>query len=124
MVEHKRVRRRRDVGMSEGGGLDAVFHALADGTRRAILRDTAGRPKTVSEIAAPYRVTLAAVSKHIKVLEAAGLVRREKRGSFQYVRTNARPMRAAKNWLSYYEKYWTERLEALETLLDREDEER
>jgi DNA-binding transcriptional ArsR family regulator len=99
-----------------------VFHALADGTRRAILRDTAGRAKTVGEIAAPYRVTLAAVSKHIKVLEAAGLVRREKRGSFQYVRTNARPMRAAKKWLSYYEKYWAERLEALETLLDREDE--
>jgi DNA-binding transcriptional ArsR family regulator len=124
MVEHRRVRRRRDFGVREDGRLDAVFHALADGTRRAILRDTAGRAKTVSEIAAPYRVTLAAVSKHIKVLEAAGLVRREKRGSFQYVQTNARPMRAAKKWLSYYEKYWTERLEALETLLDREDEKR
>jgi DNA-binding transcriptional ArsR family regulator len=102
--------------------LDSVFHALSDSTRRSILRDVSAREKTVTEIAAPYRVSLAAVSKHLKVLEAAGLIRRQKRGSFQFVRTNARPMREARRWLAYYERYWNERLDALEGILEGEDQ--
>jgi DNA-binding transcriptional ArsR family regulator len=104
-----------------GARLDAIFHALSDSTRRSILRDVSRREKTVSEIAEPYDVSLAAVSKHLKVLEEAGLIHREKRGSFQYVRTDARPMRDANRWLAYYEKFWNAQLDALEDLFDRED---
>ena len=97
--------------MIESPELDRVFHALADGTRRSILRGIAGRERTVGEIAEPYRMSLAAVSKHLKVLERAELVVREKRGSFQFVRTNAGPMKQAQRWLSYYERFWNERLD-------------
>jgi DNA-binding transcriptional ArsR family regulator len=94
--------------------LNAVFHALADPTRRAILRDVASGEKTVGEIAEPHPVSLAAVSKHLNVLDKAGLIYREKRGSFQLVRINALPMKEAERWLSYYEKFWNQRLDALE----------
>lgn len=101
--------------------LDGVFHALSDSTRRSILRRVASGEKTVGEIAKPYQVSLAAISKHLKVLEAADLVQREKRGSFQIVRLNARPMKEAERWLAYYERFWTHQLDALEELLDREE---
>ena len=94
--------------------LDRVFHALADPTRRAILRIVAEDARTVGDLARPVRMSLAAVSKHVKVLEGADLVAREKRGSFQFVRTNARPMRQAQQWLSYYEKFWGDRLDRLD----------
>lgn len=97
--------------------LDSVFHALSDSTRRAILRDISAGEKTVGEIAEPYHVSLAAVSKHLKVLEKAELIHREKRGSFQFVRINARPMKQADRWLSFYEKFWSARLNALDKYL-------
>lgn len=109
MVEHS-----RDAALR----LDSVFSALSDSTRRSILRDVSAREKTVSEIARPYRVSLAAVSKHLKVLEGAGLVRRRKRGSFQYVMTNAKPLKEAGKWLSYYEQFWNEQLDRLHTVFD------
>jgi len=93
--------------------LDSVFHALSDSTRRAILRDISAGEKTVGEIAEPYRVSLAAVSKHLKVLEKAELIRREKRGSFQFVRINPKPMKEADRWLSFYENFWNDRFDAL-----------
>jgi len=91
--------------------LDGVFHALSDPTRRSILRNVADGEKTVGEIARPYRSSLAAISKHIHVLEGSGLVKRRKQGSFQFVRINPMPMKDAQQWLSYYEKFWTERLD-------------
>jgi DNA-binding transcriptional ArsR family regulator len=91
--------------------LDAVFHALSDPTRRAILRDVADEEKTVGEIARPYRSSLAAISKHIHVLEGSGLVSRRKQGSFQFVKTNPMPMKEAHQWLSHYETFWNERLD-------------
>ena len=106
---------------SEAARLDSVFHALADSTRRSILRDVAVRERTVGQIARPYHVSLAAVSKHLKVLEKARLITREKRGSFQIVRINAAPMKEAERWLAYYEKFWNEGLDALKDLLDREE---
>ncbi|MGH7244604.1 MAG: ArsR/SmtB family transcription factor [Phycisphaerales bacterium] len=93
--------------------LDSVFHALSDTTRRSILRDVASEEKTVSQIAEPYRVSLAAVSKHLKVLEGAGLIHREKRGSFQFIKVNAIPMKEAERWLIYYENLWNERFDRL-----------
>ena len=108
---------------SEASRLDSIFHALSDPTRRSILRDVARRQKTVGEIARPYHVSLAAVSKHLKVLETAELITREKRGSFQMVGLNAKPMKEAGRWLAYYERFWNQRLDALKNLLEGEGHE-
>ena len=94
--------------------LDAVFHALSDGTRRAILRDLMAERKTIGQLAAPYAMSLAAVSKHVQVLERAQLVERERRGQFQMVRLKAETLRTAQDWLSFYETFWTDRLAALD----------
>ena len=99
--------------------LDSIFHALSDATRRSILRDIAEAEKTVTEIARPYPVSLAAVSKHLKVLEAAELIERQKRGSYQMVRLNAKALRSAEQWLAYYERFWTMQLDALQTYLEK-----
>jgi DNA-binding transcriptional ArsR family regulator len=100
--------------------LDFIFHALSDPTRRSILRAVSARERTVGEIAKPYRVSLAAVSKHLKVLESADLIHREKRGSFQVVRLNAQALKTAEEWLSYYEKFWNQSLDALQTYFEGE----
>ena len=94
--------------------LDSIFHALSDSTRRSILRDVAHREKTVSEIARPYAISLAAVSKHLKVLESAELIARERRGSFQIVRLKPAALKPAEQWLAYYEKFWNTQLDALQ----------
>jgi DNA-binding transcriptional ArsR family regulator len=101
--------------------LDSIFHALSDTTRRSILRDVAAKSKTVSEIAKPYRMSLAAVSKHLKVLESAELIARERRGSFHIVRLKAASLRPAEEWLAYYEKFWSSQLDALQIYLEGED---
>ena len=98
--------------------LDQVFHALADATRRAILRDITHREKTVGEIAEPYQMSLAAVSKHLDVLERADLIRRERKGSCRMVRLNATRLRAAQDWLAYYERFWSSNLDALQNYLE------
>jgi DNA-binding transcriptional ArsR family regulator len=94
--------------------LDQVFHALADATRRAILRDITGREKTVGEIAEPYQMSLAAV------LERADLIRRERKGSCRMVRLNATRLRAAQDWLAYYERFWSDTLDRLQQHLEAE----
>ncbi|MDE2383368.1 MAG: helix-turn-helix transcriptional regulator [Alphaproteobacteria bacterium] len=101
--------------------LDPVFHALGDATRRAMLRQLAQSPRSVTELAAPHDMSLAAASKHIKVLESAGLISREVQGRTHTCRLNAAPLASAQEWLSYYEKFWTSRLDALEALLKAED---
>lgn len=100
--------------------LDSIFRALSDPTRRSILRAVSMKERTVGEIAKPYRVSLAAVSKHLKVLESADLIHREKRGSFQVVRLNAQALKTAEEWLSYYEQFWNRRLDALQTYFEGE----
>jgi DNA-binding transcriptional ArsR family regulator len=99
--------------------LDTLFHALADTTRRAILSDLATRAKTVGELADPFPISLAAVSKHLKVLEAAKLIERERRGSYQVVRLNAQSLRPAKDWLAFYDKFWNDALDRLQTHLEK-----
>jgi DNA-binding transcriptional ArsR family regulator len=96
---------------SKSEELDQLFHALSDTTRRAILWDLGRQEKTVSEIALPYRMSLAAVSKHLKVLEMARLIDRRKEGSYQYVRLRPKTLRTVREWLSYYERFWNDRLE-------------
>jgi DNA-binding transcriptional ArsR family regulator len=103
---------------SSVAALDSVFHALSDATRRAILRDVTLEAKTVGEIAEPYSMSLAAVSKHLQVLERAELIRREKKGNYRMVRLNADALRAAQDWLAYYETFWTERMDALQSYLE------
>lgn len=104
---------------SSPAALDSVFHALSDTTRRAILRDLVRAEKTVGEIARPYAMSLAAVSKHVQVLERAELVERRRRGQFQVVRLKSENLRAAQDWLAFYETFWTARLDALQTHLEQ-----
>ncbi|HEX4029441.1 MAG TPA: metalloregulator ArsR/SmtB family transcription factor [Terracidiphilus sp.] len=102
--------------------LDSIFHALSDSTRRSILRDISAKEKTVGEVARPYRISLAAVSKHLNVLESAELIARERRGSFQIVRLKAQNLRPAEEWLTWYEKFWNRQLDALQSYLEGESE--
>ena len=101
--------------------LDAVFHALGDATRRRMLRDLANGERTVSQLAEPFAMSLAAASKHIKALENAGLIRREVRGRTHLCRLAPGPLASAHEWLSFYERFWTSRLGVLERLLREED---
>src|SRR4051812_46296185 len=80
MVDNRRVRRIFNHMVDKSSRLDAVFGALSDPTRRAMLRDLANRPRTIGELAAPFDISLAGASKHIQVLERAGLVQREVQG--------------------------------------------
>jgi DNA-binding transcriptional ArsR family regulator len=108
--------------MAEGTlRLDSVFRALADATRRAMLRRLASRERTVGELARPFAMSLAAASKHIKALEKAGLVHRTVRGRTHYCRLNPRPLAQADEWLRSYERLWHQRLEALQVLLRHPD---
>lgn len=97
--------------------LDDVFHALADPTRRAIVGMLAERPHTVGELVPPFDMSLAAVSKHIKTLERAGLIDRDIQGRTHVCSLNAAAMSEAYRWLGGYERFWAERLDALEAQL-------
>ena len=100
--------------------LDTIFHALGDATRRQMLRELAGGERTVSALAAPFEMSLAAASKHIKALEGAGLIRREVRGRTHVCRLDPGPLASANDWLSYYERFWTQSLDKLDALLRAE----
>jgi DNA-binding transcriptional ArsR family regulator len=97
--------------------LDSIFRALGDPTRRQILRELAGGERTVGELAEPFAISLAAASKHIKVLESAGLIRREVKGRTHICRLDPGPLASAHEWLNFYERFWTDRLSALDRLL-------
>ena len=101
--------------------MNSVFHALGDATRRQMLRDLAAGERTVSELAGPFAMSLAAASKHIRVLEGAGLIRREVRGRTHVCRLDPGPLASAHEWLGFYERFWTSRLDLLEQLLRDED---
>jgi DNA-binding transcriptional ArsR family regulator len=106
----------------DGSELTAVFHALGDATRRRMLRELAVGERTVGQLAQPFDMSLAAASKHIKVLEGAGLIRREVRGRTHVCRLDPGPLADAHEWLSFYERFWTLRLNVLDQLLREEDE--
>lgn len=97
--------------------LDPIFHALSDATRRQMLRRLADGELTVSQLAAPFEMSLAAASKHIKTLENAGLILREVNGRTHVCRLAPGPLAQAQEWLSFYEPFWTKRLNALDQLL-------
>src|SRR5919198_4208818 len=93
--------------------LDRIFRALGDQTRRAILGMVAERERSVTELARPFDMSLAAVSKHLKTLEAAGLVERRWIGRKASCRLRPDALMAADAWLAHYRQFWTDRLEAL-----------
>jgi DNA-binding transcriptional ArsR family regulator len=101
----------------EPAQLDTIFHALGDATRRRMLRELAGGERTVGQLAEPFAMSLAAASKHVRTLETAGLIRREVRGRIHLCRLDPGPLASAQQWLSFYERFWTGRLDALERLL-------
>ncbi len=101
--------------------LDAVFHALGDATRRRMLAALAAGERTVGELAAPFDISLAAASKHIKALENAGLIRREVRGRTHLCRLEPGPLASAHQWLGFYERFWSDRLDILDRLLREDD---
>jgi DNA-binding transcriptional ArsR family regulator len=99
--------------------LDATFSALADPTRRAILASLAERRETsVTELARPYAMSLPAISKHLRVLEDAGLLARRKEGRVHHCRLVAAPMKPAVAWIERYQQFWEERLDALKRYLE------
>ena len=97
--------------------LDTLFHALADPTRRGMLAQLALGEISIGQLAEPYRMTFAGASKHVKVLEAAGLVVRKKIGRTHLCSLNAKPLEEAERWLRQWEKYWTVRLDRLEAAI-------
>jgi DNA-binding transcriptional ArsR family regulator len=101
--------------------LDAVFHALGDATRRRMLRELAEGERTVGQLAEPFAISLQAASKHIKALESAGLIRREVRGRTHFCSLDPGPLATAHEWLSFYQQFWSNRLDILERLLRQED---
>jgi DNA-binding transcriptional ArsR family regulator len=101
--------------------LDRVFQALADPTRRAMLRRLAKSEQSIGELSAPFSMTFAAASKHVKVLERAKLVRRRIEGRSHYCRLEAAPLAVANGWLRFYERFWTQQLDALDAALRAQD---
>ncbi|WP_423606294.1 ArsR/SmtB family transcription factor [Sphingomonas sp. MS122] len=97
--------------------LDMTFHALADPTRRGMLASLALGEKSIGELAQPYAMSFAGASKHVQVLERAGLITRRKSGRTQLCRLRAEPLAEADQWLRQWERFWNIRLDALEALI-------
>lgn len=100
--------------------LDRVFRALAHPIRRAVLQRLTEGPETIVRLAEQHEVSLNAVSKHLKTLEAAGLVRRERDRTFHRLSLNGPALRPAADWLQFYAAFWSENLSALKTHLEDE----
>ena len=103
--------------------LDGTFSALADPTRRAMLARLARGEASVGELAAPHAMSLPAVSKHLKVLETAGLVARRKDGRVHRCRIDAGPMRDAASWIDQYRRFWEGQFDALDDYLNQLNDE-
>jgi DNA-binding transcriptional ArsR family regulator len=99
--------------------LDRVFHALADATRRRILSQVARSDCTVSELSRPFSLSPAAISKHLKVLESAGILHRVKTGKFHRFQLDTRPFTKARQLMDELAGFWQQRLDRLEDYLDR-----
>jgi len=102
--------------------LDALFGALADPARRRILSHLAKHEASVSELAAPLRMSLPAVTKHLGVLEHAGLIRHEKIGRQRICRLEAKPLRKADRWLADYRVFWEHRLDGLSAFFEEKED--
>lgn len=112
MVEHQSAR------------FDGIFGALADPTRRAMIETLSAGPAAIGELSRPFEMSFAAASKHVRVLERAGLVRREIRGRRHYCSLERAPLAHATAWLERYARFWSERLDELERVVGGEPDDR
>ena len=103
--------------MTQAQNLDAAFAALAHPTRRAILARLAQGEATVNELAAPFEMSLPAISKHIRVLEGANLIRRGRKAQFRPCTLNAEPLAAVATWTDQYRHIWDARFDAMDDIL-------
>jgi DNA-binding transcriptional ArsR family regulator len=110
--------------MVKDGSLDSTFHALADPTRRAIVERLTREDASVGDLAEPFDVSLPAISKHLTVLERAGLVERIKEGRTRRCRLIDEPMREALEWIASYGQFWEGQLDSLERFLAESKEAR
>ena len=104
--------------------LDTVFHALADPTRRGMLANLALGEKSIGALAEPFAMSFAGASKHLKVLEGAGLVDRRKVGRTHLCTLRAAPLAEAEQWLKQWEKFWTVRLDRLQALIESDEKDK
>ena len=104
--------------------LDATFQVLLNPTWRGILASLVLGEKSIGDLAGPYRMTFAGASKHVKVLEDAGLIARRRKGRTHLIRIEARPLEEAERWLRQWEKFWTTRLDRLQALVETDTKEK
>jgi DNA-binding transcriptional ArsR family regulator len=102
--------------------LDTVILAISDPTRRAILGRLSKGPARISDVAAPFRMSLTAVCKHVRVLERSGLVRRTRRGRENTLEFRPEPLRGVAQWVLKYESFWNQRLDRLQAHFESEKE--
>lgn len=101
----------------QSGQLDSVFQALSDPTRRGMLARLADGATNVSTLAEPYEMSQPAISKHIRVLERAGLIRRTRRGREHHIKVDPRPLDEARSWIALYARHWQRQFDAVEEYL-------
>jgi DNA-binding transcriptional ArsR family regulator len=112
------------LGRATGPALDRVFAALSDPTRRRILTRLGGGAVTISDLAAPFQMSLPAVSKHIRALEKAGLIAREVDGRVHRCHLNAAGLNGAAAWIDQHRRFWTQQFDSLERYVARPDNRR
>jgi DNA-binding transcriptional ArsR family regulator len=108
--------------LTEDDRLDGIFHALANRTRRALLVRLAGGPARVTELAEPHGMSVNAISKHLFVLERAGLIRRAQSGHIQSCVLAAEPMATADEWLRHYRRFWGRKLDQLADFVEKQED--
>lgn len=101
------------------GQMNLIFHSLADPTRRKILQQLTKQTLTVSEVAKPYDMSLPAISKHLKVLEEANLIGREKKGREYTINLNPETLHTVAEYIAFYENFWNRKLHLLESFLEK-----
>ncbi|OUR95626.1 hypothetical protein A9Q84_14070 [Halobacteriovorax marinus] len=101
--------------------LDRIFFALADKTRRSIVQELNSGIKTAKELAEPFMMSLPAISKHLKVLEMAKLIKREKRGRQHFFSLQAEGLEAVSNWSEFFDTFWNQNLDNLETYINKKE---
>ena len=103
--------------------LDLVFGALADRTRRALLAKLSAQPAMVTELAAPFAMSLPAISRHVRVLETAGLLARTIDGRIHQCELDATPLQSAEQWFKHYQPFWDNKLDALARFVENDSNE-
>jgi DNA-binding transcriptional ArsR family regulator len=104
--------------------LDATFHALADPTRRGMLASLALGDRSIGELGEPFAMSFAGAAKHVKVLESAGLIERRRAGRKQICSLKPEPLQAAEDWLKQWQKFWSNRLDRLQALVENHPKEK